>query len=98
MDDPKNQTKTNRAHFRDIYEDGEFWSCYGYDGLSIVFNLPLEAVQSLPEDQKHALLRLLGSVATTGDESLQDEIRALESLTAKERVTGLVHLSARFAA
>jgi hypothetical protein len=98
MDDPKSQPQRTRTDFQGIYAEGGFWSCCGYDGLSMVFDLPLEAVQSLPEDQKRALMRLLGHLAKGGDEALQGQMRELESLTAKERFTGLVHLSARFAA
>lgn len=98
MVDPRSQTKNSFSDFLYIYQDGGFWSCCGYDGLSLVFDLPLDALHSLPEDQKRALMHVLSHLAKTGDESLQDQIRALEGRTLKERLTGLVHLSAQYAA
>jgi hypothetical protein len=98
MDDPNDQTRPDRTYFREIYENSGFWSSCGYDGLAMVFDLPLENFQALPEDQKRALRRLLAHFAKTGDGSLQDRIRELESLTVEKRLTGLVQLSTQFAA
>jgi hypothetical protein len=96
-DDPKSQPHRT-LYFRDIYAEGGFWSCCGYDGLSVAFDLPLEAVQSLPEDQKRDLMRLLGNLAKGEDEALQVQMRELEGFPAKERIAGLLHISARLAA
>ena len=63
----------------------------------MVFDVPIEAVRSLPEEQKRALMRLLSHLSDGGDEALQDQIRELDSLSAKERFIGLMNLSARFA-
>lgn len=98
MDDANNQTRSDRAYFREIYENSGFWSSCGLDGLTVVFDLPLENFRSLPDDQKRALMRLLAHLAKIGDGPLQDRIRELESMTVEKRLTGLVHLSTQFAA
>jgi len=98
MNDTKIPVERDLAYFQEIYRDGGFWSCCGYDGLSVAFDVPLESFRSLPEDQKHALMRLLGRLAKMGDESLIERIRGLHALSAPDRLTGLVDLSARFAA
>jgi hypothetical protein len=96
-DDPQRQPHRTLAYFREIYAEGGLWSCCGYDGLSMAFDLPLDAVQSLSEDQKRALMRLLGRLAKGEDEALRGQMRGLEDLTAEERLTGLMGLSAPFA-
>ena len=63
----------------------------------MAFDLPLDAVQSLSEDQKRALMRLLGRLAKGEDEVLRGRMRGLEDLPAQERLTGLMCLSAPFA-
>ena len=98
MDDAISQPHRTRADYQAIYAESEFWSSCGYDGLSVVFDVPLDALQSLPEDQTRALMRLLGNLAKEGDEALAGRMRELEGLTAKQRFSGLLHLSARFAA
>jgi len=98
MTDPKHQNEWDLAYFRQIYENSGYWSCVGYDGLSIAFDVPLEDFRHLAEHQKHALMRLLGHLAKMGDESLLGQIRGLERLTAHDRLTHLVDLSGRFAA
>jgi hypothetical protein len=96
MDDPKGRTEEDRVHFQEMYANSGLWSCCGYDGLSLVFDLPLEDLRSLAELQKQALMRLLAHLAKIEDESLLGRIRALEKLTIEERLTGLMQLSARF--
>ncbi len=93
------KTPPSRTHddFKSIYEQSGFWSCCGYDGLSMVFDIPLDDVRSLSEEQKRALMRLLNQLADGADEALQGQTRELESLTAKERFIRLVSLSAPFA-
>jgi hypothetical protein len=98
MDDPNNQTRADRTHFREVYENRGFWSSCGYDGLAVVFDLPLENFQSVPDDQKRALMRLLAHLAKAGDASMQDRIREFECLTVEKRLVGLLHLSTLLAA
>src|SRR5215469_13080330 len=86
------------ADFKEIYCRNGFWSSLGYDGLSLVFNLPLEALQSLSEEQKRSLMRLLGHLAEGRNEKLVVQVREVENLTPKDRVEHLVKLSTEFAA
>jgi len=81
-----------------MFAQNGFWSSCGYDGLSFVFDVPLEAVRSLAEEQKHALMCLLGRLADGGDKALENQMGELETLTARERFTQLVKLSVRFSA
>jgi len=97
MDAPKNPTKADSGYFRRIYEDSGFWSCCGYDGLSVAFDLPLEDLRSLPEEQKQTLMHLLAHLAGERDEALLDRIRGLETLATEERLAGLVSLGSRLA-
>jgi hypothetical protein len=96
MDKPRDQNKGSAADFKIIWEDGEFWSCWGYDGLSMVFDLPLEPFERLLEPQKRALMRLLRHLAAGLDEALHNQINGLQDLTAEERLTILVALSEQF--
>ena len=89
-----NAEQQNR--FQRLYADSSFWSCCGYDGLSVAFDLPLEAVRSLPEGRKRALVRLITRLANTGDDALLNELQRLDSLSGEERLAGLMELSAPF--
>jgi hypothetical protein len=83
--------------YRQAYENGELWSCCGYDGLSIVFDLPLPAVQSLAENQKRGLMGLLAHLAAIEEEDLRDEVPALTDQSSEDCVAVLLRLAARFA-
>jgi|SRR4029450_9855202 hypothetical protein len=98
MGDPNSQPRRTPFDFRDILAQSGFWSCCGYDGLSIVFDVPLEAVQSLSEGQKRAMMRLLNRLAEGMDEQLKNQIADLLRLAAEDRFAGLVRLSAGFSA
>jgi hypothetical protein len=98
MGNPNNHPVKTPSDFRDILAQSGFWSCCGYDGLSIVFDVPLEAVQSLSEEQKHAMMRLLHRLAEGMDEKLKNQIAELERVDAEDRFVGLVRLSAGFSA
>ena len=98
MGDPNSHPLRTPSDFRDILAQSGFWSCCGYDGLSIVFDVPLEAVQSLSEEQKRAMMRLLHRLAEGMDEKLKNQIAELERLDAEDRLVGLVRLSAGFSA
>src|SRR2546421_11076041 len=98
MTDRKNEPRRTREDFKEILAQSGFWSCCGYDGLSIVFAVPLEAVQSLSEEQKRAMMRLLHRLAEGMDEKLKNQIAELERLDAEDRLVGLVRLSAGFSA
>ncbi len=98
MGDPNRHPLRTPSDFRDILAQSGFWSCCGYDGLSIVFAVPLDAVQSLSEEQKRAMMRLLHRLAEGMDEKLKNQIAELERLDAEDRLVGLVRLSAGFSA
>ena len=85
-----------RNRFQQLYTQSGFWSCCGYDGLSVAFDLPLDAVRSLPEERKRALVRLVTRLANSGDEVLLNELQRLDRLSGDERLAGLMHLSASF--
>ena len=82
--------------FRQLFAHSGLWSCCGYDILTLAFDLPLDAVRSLPEEQKRALVRLLGRLATSDEGSLRNEVLGLESLSSDDRLAGLTQLSAPF--
>jgi hypothetical protein len=98
MGDPNSQPRRTPSDFRDILAQSGFWSCCGYDGLSVVFDVPLEAVRSLSEGQKRAMMRLLHQLAEGLDEKLKNQIAELEPLAAEDRFVDLVRLSAGFSA
>lgn len=93
MNRPKSQAKGTLDFYR-AYGNGGFWSCLGYDGLAIVFDLPVETVRSLSEDQKRALMALLARLTDVECEDLRLETQALEDRSDDERLAGLLHLSA----
>ena len=96
MGDPNSHPLRTPSDFRDILAQSGFWSCCGYDGLSIVFAVPLDAVQSLSEEQKRAMMRLLHRLAEGMDEKLKNQIAELEGLAGEDRLAGLVSLNADF--
>ena len=98
MGDPNSQPRRTSSDFKDILAQSGFWSCCGYDGLSIVFDVPLEAVHSLSEEQKRAMMRLLHRLAEGMDEKLKNQVAELERLAGEDRLAGLVSLSAGFSA
>ena len=93
MDQRKSQDEEDFTFFRRIFNQSGFWSCIGYDGLSIAFDLPIDDFRSLPEARKRALMGLLGHLARVRDESLLNRIHALEGHTNAERLVGLLDLS-----
>ena len=82
MGDPNIQPRRTSSDFKDILTQSGFWSCCGYDGLSVVFDVPLEAVRSLSEEQKRAMMRLLQQLAEGMDEKLKNQIAELEDVAA----------------
>ena len=82
--------------FQRLYADSGFWSCCGYDGLSVAFDLPLEAIRFLSEARKRALVRLITRLANTGDDALLNELQRLDGLSGEQRLAGLTQLSAPF--
>lgn len=38
--------------------EDELWSTFGYDTVSLLWGLPVEAVQALPESERHELARV----------------------------------------
>jgi len=98
MDDARNQPGRTRSYFKHMLAHSGFWSSCGFEGLSLVFDVPLEAVQSLSEGQKRAFMGLLHQLAEGTDEGLQNQIAELETLAPTDRFNNLVKLSTRFAA
>ena len=77
-------------------DNSEFWSDFGYDGLSLVFDVPLVALQKLPEAKRQALFRLLAYLADTPNDPLHARVQALATHPAEQRLVILLDLSARF--
>lgn len=93
MNRPKSEAKGTLDFYRGAVENGGFWSCFGYDGLAVVFDLPLESVQALSEVQKRSLMRLLSHLADAACEDLRREMQALECRSQEDRLTGIIQLS-----
>jgi len=82
------------SYFQELYADGGFWSSCGYDGLSVVFDLPLATVRALPEERKRALLHLIARLAKPAEDSLRNRVRTLKGLNCEERLSELLRMSA----
>jgi hypothetical protein len=96
MSDANGLTRGSFEYYRDVRKNSGLWSCCGYDGLSVVFLLPLEAVRSLPENQKRGLMGLLTHLGEPGGEDLRSQVGELEDRNAEDRLAGVVRLSTRF--
>jgi hypothetical protein len=83
------------TYYRDLRANSGLWSCCGYEGLAVVFDLPLEAVRSLPEDRKRAIMGLLKRLAEPGAEELRDQARELDGRNCEDRLAGILRLSAQ---
>ncbi len=77
-------------------DQSEFWSDFGYDGLSVVFDVPLDSLHALPEAKKRALFRLMVFLADTPQDSLHGQVQALGAQPEEQRLAVLGDLSARF--
>lgn len=77
-------------------DNSGFWSDFGYDGLSLVFDVPLADLQRLPEAKRMALFRLMVYLADTPDDPLHAQMQALATRPAGQRLAALLDLSARF--
>lgn len=86
----------DQTPFRVWRESSGFWSNFGYDGLSIVFDVPLEDIHVLAEAKKMALFRLMCYLADTPGDPLQEQVRVLATRPADQRLAVLLDLSARF--
>lgn len=93
MNRPKSETKGTLDFYRGAFENGGFWSCFGYDGLAVIFDLPLESIRSLSEAQKRDLMRLLSHLADATCEDLRRELQVLEGRSEEDRLAGIVRLS-----
>jgi hypothetical protein len=87
---------SEKNRFQQLYSDNGFWSCLGYDGLSVAFDLPLDTVRCLPEEPKRALVGLITHLAKPEGEALRNQVRTLDSLNSEERLARLMHLCAPF--
>ncbi len=76
-------------------DNSGFWSDFGYDGLSLVFGVPLPDLQKLSEAKKMALFRLMVYLADTPDDPLEAQVQALATRPAEQRLVVLLDLSAR---
>ncbi len=82
--------------FRAWRDNSAFWSDFGYDGLSLVFDVPLTDLQQLSEAKRMALFRLMVYLADTPDDPLQARVQALATQPAGQRLAVLLDLSAWF--
>ena len=80
------------SYFQELYHDAGFWSCCGYDGLSVAFDLPLAAVRALPEERKLALVHLIARLANSNDGSLCQRVLGLGTLSCDERLAELLQI------
>jgi hypothetical protein len=64
--------------FKSIWENRELWSCFGYGTVEIVLNLPSAEFESLQEDQKRSLVRLLQRLARNEEQELRNRIEFLK--------------------
>jgi|SRR5437588_12941987 len=81
------------SYFRSWWKHNGFWSCCVMDGLSVVFELPLESISALSESQKQALMRLLERLASGTDGALVAKVAALNDRGPAQRLHGLLELS-----
>jgi hypothetical protein len=96
--EPVTEAGRDLTAFQTWREDGGFWSTFGYDGLSLVFDVPLTEVQELPEAKRVALFRLMVYLADTPNDPPQAQVQALAELAelpAEQRLAALLDLSAR---
>lgn len=68
------------------------------DGLSAVFDLPLDSIRALSESRKQALMRLLRHLASTEHSEMLSQVTALDAKSADEHLQGLLDLSSRLTA
>ena len=94
----KDGARRDLPTFQAWRDNNEFWSDFGYNGLSLVFDVPLAALQTLPEAKKLALFRLLVYLTDTPDDPLHARVQALATQPAEQRLVVLLDLSARFSA
>ncbi len=96
--DKQSEHRTNQGvearWFQAWYSDGGFWSDFGYDGLSVVFDVPLDALQTLPEEQKRSLMRLLRLLAESPNSTLHEQVVAFAQYPATQRLGALLSISA----
>ena len=92
MNDPRIESERTLDFYEEACQNSELWSSCGYDGLSLVFDLPLDTVHSLPEDQKRCLMHLLTHLARPGGEEARRRLDALEELGAEDRLAGILRL------
>jgi hypothetical protein len=86
----------DQTPFQAWRDNNGFWSDFGYDGLSLVFDVPLTDLQKLSEAKKMALFRLMVYLADAPDDPLQAQVQALSTRPAEQRMVVLLDLSARF--
>ena len=80
-------------YFRSWWTYNGFWSTCGMDGLSVVFDLPLESVSALSEPQKQSLMRLLERLASGTDSHLVAQVAASSGEEPAKRFHKLLELS-----
>jgi len=77
---------------RSIWENRELWSCLGFEGLSIAFDIPVDDLTDLAEEEKMRLMSLLSRLTMPVDEVLKMQIQHLEGISPKERLTRIREL------
>ncbi len=94
----RDEARKDLTPFQAWRDNNGFWSDFGYDGLSLVFDVPLADLQKLPDSTKMALFRLMVYLADTPDDPLHTQVQALATQSAEQRLTALLDLSAQFSA
>src|SRR5438477_11947960 len=98
MTDRHNGPRRTRADFKEILAQSGFCSCCGYDGLSVAFDVPVEVIQSLSEEQKRALMRQLSHLSDAVDKALEHRDEELDGRMPEGRLLNLGRLRGRCAA
>jgi hypothetical protein len=94
-DDLSGPTPRRVADFKSLYENGEFWSCCGLDGLSVVFDVRLESIRSLDDAQKRALMHLLAYLVSGKDSAVVSRVMELQRAPEDVRFQGLLALTSQ---
>ena len=94
----RDEARKDLTPFQAWRDNHGFWSDFGYDGLSLVFDVPLADLQKLSDTTKMALFRLVVYLADTPDDPLHAQVQALATQSAEQRLVVLLDLSARFSA
>ena len=80
---------------RSIGEYSGLWSCVGYDGLSIAFDVPLTCLDKLSNEQSQDLMHLLHHLTIPLDGELRSQVQKAANAREMERLDVLKELSTK---